>query len=251
MLCGTARADLSFTNSATVATWNQEGGQNPFYSTSLSGLTGQGVPAAGSGATNEILSETFTITNGAGSLAVGTTNYLLTGISFISSAGSSGIRIHLYDVTTNLTSNNGTPLQGSGASYALMTGDLLGGGGGLFYSNNLTSEQQVNISLSTGTNTDDQIVLGTNHTYALEFSVPVVGGSFHCGIAAPVADPGREGFMASGNEESGHAQNHHSQRRFGRRRSAHVCHGSLWNGHQRRPDRQQQHQPRPSAKLRD
>src|SRR5271166_4886524 len=58
-LCGTARADLqggTYSSSATVSSWSGA----PAYSTPLSGLSSQGQPGAGGGASYTVLSETFT-----------------------------------------------------------------------------------------------------------------------------------------------------------------------------------------------
>jgi hypothetical protein len=59
-LCVTARADLSsISNSATISSWNQVNGQNPFYtsltSANLTGFTSQGQPGAASGARPSIV----------------------------------------------------------------------------------------------------------------------------------------------------------------------------------------------------
>jgi hypothetical protein len=182
-LCGTARADLTVSNSTTTTSWNSVGGQNPFYvsmtSANMTGFTSQGQPSAGAGATYTVLSETFTITNGAGSLANGNTNYVLTGIAIVGGNQPANSSIHLYDVTTNLTSNNGTPLQGSGATYNFSAnGDLLGGGNGLALSNILAGTDQVLYNLSTGPNSQDQVVLGAGHIYAFEIWTPAGGFSW-------------------------------------------------------------------------
>jgi hypothetical protein len=202
-LCGTARADLTVSNSTTIATWNQVGGQSPFYVTSLSGISSQGSPGLGSGATYTVLSETFTITNGAGSLANGTTNYTLTGIAIVGGNQPANSSIHVFDVTATLTSNNGTPLQGSGATYDFVAnGDLLGGGFGLTLTNLLGGEDQILYNLTTGPGTDDQIVLGAGHTYAFEIWAPS-GGTYW--YRSSNADPGGEA-MGSANASLGVAR---------------------------------------------
>ena len=143
--CGTARADIGTVFTSTNIVWPAE--SNPmFYSatplTPLTSLSGDIQPGAAAGATATSLSETFTITNGAGVGAGGSgpgygTNYVLTGIGMVVSGYSTTVpcTLHIYDVTTNLVSNNGTKLNGSGASYNLFstaqTGDLLGEGQGL------------------------------------------------------------------------------------------------------------------------
>jgi len=177
-LCGTARADLSLSNSTTTASWNQVSGQNPIYVTSLSGLSAQGQPSAGSGATYTVLSETFTITNnGAGSLANGNTNYVLTGVAIMGGAQPANSSIHIYDVTTNLTTSAGTILNGQATYNFAANGDLLGNGNGLSFTNNgVAGEDQVLFNLSSGPLTQDQIVLGARHTYTVEFWTPTSGG---------------------------------------------------------------------------
>jgi hypothetical protein len=181
-LCGTARADITVTaDTSNIATWDQANGQNPFYYTALSGSgqTAQGQPSANAGAISTVLGETITVTNGAGTLTsiTGNTNYVLTGIAVIGNTLPTNSSIHIYDVTGTLTSNNGTPLQGSGATYTFTTnGDLLGGGNGLWFNTSaLPGQSQILFSLTTGPNTDDQIVLGTNHTYAIELWDPTTG----------------------------------------------------------------------------
>jgi len=188
-LCATARADLAITNSTTISSWNQVGGLNPFYvsltTSGLTGLSAQGQPSAGTGATFTVLSETFTITNGAGSLANPNSNYLLTGLAIVGGNEPANSSLHLYDITTNLISNNGSTLNGSGATYNFVAnGDLLGNGHGLAFSNTLAGTDQVLFNLSAGPNTQDQVVLGKNHTYALEFWTPASGFSWDRASAA-------------------------------------------------------------------
>jgi hypothetical protein len=191
-LCGTAQADISApVSSATVGSWNAApDGSSPFYSSDdLTGLSGDGQPAANAGATATVLSETITLTNGAGAnlighILVGNTNYTLTGIAMIVSGFSATpVSVHIFDVTTNLTSNNGTVLNGSGASYNFTADDdLLGGGNGLGWTNNQMSgaEQQVFLGFQNGPTTQDQIVLGSNHTYAVEIWTPTTAsGAFN------------------------------------------------------------------------
>jgi hypothetical protein len=206
-LCGTARADLTVSNSTTITSWNSVSGQNPFYvsipSASLTGFTSQGQPTADSGATYTVLSETFTITNGAGSLANGNTNYTLTGVAIVAGNQPPNSFIHLFDVTATLTSNNGTPLQGSGATYNFVTnGDLLGAGNGLALSNTLAGTDQVLYNLSTGPNSQDQVVLGAGHTYTFEIWTPAGGFSWS---RNSVADAGGQG-MGSHNANLGVAR---------------------------------------------
>lgn len=175
LACNVTLADIStVSNDVNTATWDPVGGNAPFYTTSLSGLTGQGFPG-GSSDPYIVLSETFTITNGAGGLTgvTGQSNYMLNAISIIASGGNGPVQVHMYDVTTNLTSNNGSVYNGSGATYNFTAnGDLFGGGSGLTFTNNLSGEQQEFLVLANGPRSQDQIILGTNHTYALELWVP-------------------------------------------------------------------------------
>ncbi len=199
--CQVARADITtVTNDVNVASWDAVGGNAPFYATSVNATTSQGVPSAGSPSTTTylVLSETFTITNnGAGGLsaAAASSNYVLNAISFFAGGGSGPIQVHLFDVTTNLTSNNGSILNGSGATYGFNTdGDLFGNGYGLTFSNSLPAERQEVIVLQNGPYSQDQVVLGTNHTYALEFWVPASNTGSLDWYRGSVADPGGQGM---------------------------------------------------------
>jgi hypothetical protein len=201
--CWTARADLQvYTNDIGLTAWDVIGGSAPFY-TSVSSAnlslssSAQGLPSPASGTTPSVaLSETFTITNGAGSLVVANTNYLLTSIGVLASFGSTNLSLHIYDITANLTSNNGTPLQGSGATYNFTAnGDLLGAGNGLTFTDPVGGERQVIFKLTTGPGTQDQIVLGANHTYAVELWAPAGSGAitmYRTGLTP--SDPGGEGM---------------------------------------------------------
>jgi hypothetical protein len=191
-LCGTARADLTLSTNSNSSAWVG----NPFYATSLgNGLTGfttQGMVAPGNGASYSVLSETFTITNNAGesgnggvqlTSAAASSNYVLTAISVIGSGGGGGgggaVQVHLFDVTTNLTSNNGNRYNGSGATYNFTAnGDLFGNGNGLTFTNANAGEKQIILSLLNGPSSQDQIVLGSNHTYAVEFWAPAANLGF-------------------------------------------------------------------------
>ena len=148
---------------------------------------------AGVGATYTVLSETFTITNGAGSDLTANTNYTLTGVAIIGGNQPANSSLHIYDVTTNLTSNNGTPLNGSGATYNFtVNGDLLGNGSGpVLLSNIIAGTDQVLYELSSGPNTPDQIVLGGGHTYTFEIWTPSGGFSWS---RNSVADAGGQGM---------------------------------------------------------
>ncbi len=188
-----ARANIvTVSNDVNVATWDAVGGNTPFYTTSLAGLSAQGYPSSGSGPF-VVLSETFTVTNGGGGLSAAgaSSNYMLNAISLIAGSGSGPVQVHLYDVTTNLTSNNGTVLNGSGATYNFVAnGDLLGFGNGLTFSNSLPGERQQVLVLGNGQLGADQVILGTNHTYALEFWVPKAASGILTWYRSANADPG-------------------------------------------------------------
>jgi hypothetical protein len=189
--CGTARADLgpeiSVVNNFT--SWNNDPhGNAPFYEAdSLSGTqTATAQPVATSNAVGiipsfTVLSETFSIANGAGvspaqlNATTGNTNYTLTGLGLLVSGATTStnpLYIHLFDITANVV---GT-LTSSSATYNFTnppSGDLLGGGAGLLWSNNSGSgEQQVYLPLFNGPNSYDQVVLGAGHIYALEIWTP-------------------------------------------------------------------------------
>ena len=194
-LCGSARADISTIVTSTNIAWPNEPNP-PFYvSTSFGSLSAAGQPTAATGALATSLSETFTITNGAGT-ALGApgpgtgTNYVLTGIGIVVSGYSSTApcTLHIYDVTANLSSGNGNPLSTSGATYSLasptLTGDLLGEGVGLQFFNAAQSgaEQVLYLGLQNGPDTyGDRVVLASNHTYAVEVSVPTAAASTGAG----------------------------------------------------------------------
>jgi hypothetical protein len=178
-LCGTARADLSYTTSANIASF----AGTPAYMTSLSGLSAQGQPAQTG--TFSVLAETFTPSTG----------FTLGGFNIISGGGLNNvIGVHLYDVTLSLTSNNGTTLNGSGATYPAGGTDLFGNGAGLSFTIGTTAEVQSEFTLNNGT-TSDLVALTAGHTYALEFWTPSAdtqnGFLWYRGSTA---DPGGEGM---------------------------------------------------------
>ena len=192
-LCGTARADLVGQTAIAYpgggTSWALDpNGNSPFYSSgnlSTSGnFTARGPATPSGSATATVLSETITITNGAGTLGLGSplvanTNYILTGISMLISGYDSthALSLHIFDVTSNLTGG----VIASGASYNFtQNGDLLGAGNGLSWTNASLSgaEQQVYFGLQNGPNTyGDQVVLASNHTYAVEVWIPTVASS--------------------------------------------------------------------------
>jgi hypothetical protein len=187
-----ARADISGkTATATVNAWPADPNNNsPFYESQALVDPESNASLSPSGTDPWLLSETFTITNGAGNgtgllnSVTGNTNHTLTGIAVGVAGGGTGANIvymHLFDVTSNLTSNNGSDLNGSGASYGFTNnGDLLGGGNGLVWTNNnLAGAAQIDyLGLGNGPTTDDQVVLASNHTYALEMWITNGASSF-------------------------------------------------------------------------
>jgi PEP-CTERM motif len=186
-LCGTARADLSYSTSANITSYLG----TPTYSTAIAGATtAQGQPTQTG--TFSVLSETFTPTSG----------FTLGGFNILSGGGLGNvIGVHLFDVTLSLTSNNGTVLNGSGATYPAGGTDLFGNGAGLSFTISTTAEVQSVFTLNNGT-TSDLVPLTAGHTYALEFWTPAVdtqnGFLWYRGSTA---DPGGEG-MASGDSSA-------------------------------------------------
>ena len=193
LLCATANADLvnkTATAYSTGGSWATDpGGNTPFYSTANLAVFGNfsqhGQPAPATGAPGSLLAETITISNNCGNIGLSSslisgTNYVLTGISLLVSGNDATypVSVHIFDVTTNLTGG----LLSSTATYNFTAnGDLLGGGSGLSWTNNQLSgaEQQVYLGLQNGPLTQDQIVLASNHTYAVEIWVPSSGATFY------------------------------------------------------------------------
>lgn len=216
-LCGTARADLAVQiptayppAGPTPTNWvTDPGGNSPFYSSANiqipANFSGQAQQGAAAGAPASVLAETITITNFAGIPAVvANTNYTLTGISMLISGydGSHAYSLHIFDVTTNLTSNNGTILTGSGATYNFtLNGDLLGGGtgSGVVFTNQYLSgvAQQDYFGLQNGPNSQDQIVLGAGHTYAIEVWFPSGSSTFYAQKCSAVPQDAGGELMAS------------------------------------------------------
>lgn len=185
----TAHADImTVSNDSQFATWDTVGGTTAFYTNNLGGLSLQGAPGSGAGP-NEALSETFTITNHAEVGLTGTegnSNYVLNAIAIVTSGGATPVSMHLFDVTTNLSSTSGSWFNNSSATYNFTAnGDLFGNGAGLSFSNDLSfpsgSENQEFIVLENGVNGQDQVVLAAGHTYALEFWMPKSGSTFDFG----------------------------------------------------------------------
>jgi hypothetical protein len=196
--CWTARAGITvYTNDTGITAWDPVGGGAPFYtavsSANLSLLTtGQGMPSPSAGSSYTVLSETFTITNGAGSLAVANMNYVLTSVGVLATFGSTNLSLHIFDVTANLTSSGSNPLQDGSATYNFTAnGDLLGSGNGLTFTDPIPGERQVIFNLST----PDSIVLGAGHSYAIEIWSPasVNAVTWNRGGATPL-DPGGQGM---------------------------------------------------------
>ena len=106
------------------------------------------------------------------------TSFTLGAFAIAASGGTapSTIQVHLFDVTSKITSNNGTTTQGSGAAYSKATApaltDLFGNGAGLTFSNPAQGEGQLLFSL-TNAATNDRVALTSGHIYALEFWTPV------------------------------------------------------------------------------
>jgi glucuronoarabinoxylan endo-1,4-beta-xylanase len=214
LFCGQTRADLvggTFTNgTVNPNNWDQVNGQPPFYTSfpmtnnlCASAYVGQNPPAGGAQAQYSLLSEIITPRN---------TNWVVTGLAILTQGSSAGqLGMHIFDVTASLTSSSGTTTNGTGANYTLTNGDLLGGGNGLTYAQpgfgGGITNQQIFI-FTNGPVSTDQIVLGANRQYAVEFWVPVTNGpalDWSRTAATPVdAHAGGQGF--SGTDASASAQ---------------------------------------------
>ncbi len=206
--CGTARADLQvYTNDTGIVSWDTVNGSSPFYtsiaSANLSLVTQpQGQPSVASGTTAyTVLSEIVTITNG-GFVANPGKNYVLKGIGLLGTTGNTNLSLHIFDVTANLTSGSGTIFNGSGATYNFTAnGDLVGAGVGLSFFNPVAATRQTIFTLSTGPNTQDQIVLGSNHTYAVEIWTPA-GGAGLTWMRLPADSPLDVGGQGMGSHDA-------------------------------------------------
>src|SRR5262245_51445554 len=103
-----ARADVAYSTSSALASWDITNGV-PVYTSVATPATAtvaqnnNGVTSTG--ATNYALVETFTPSS----------SYTLAAVAISATGGSPGpaMSLHLYDVTTALSSNNGTVTQGS------------------------------------------------------------------------------------------------------------------------------------------
>ncbi|MGP8022230.1 MAG: hypothetical protein ACLPRE_14770, partial [Limisphaerales bacterium] len=214
LFCGLARADLvggTFTNGTVNPTnWDQVNGQPPFYTSfpttndlSSAAYVAQNPPAGGAQAQYSLLAETITPRN---------TNWVVTGLAILTQGSAAGqLGLHIFDVTASLNSSSGTTTNGTGAYYTLTNGDLWGGGNGLTYAQpgfgSGITNQQIFI-FSNGPVSTDQIVLGANRQYAVEFWAPVTNGpalNWSRTAATPVdANAGGQGF--SGTDASASAQ---------------------------------------------
>jgi len=165
------RADLvggGYSVSTTTSSWltnwptapqNVQPQYTSIASASLSTLsTAQAAPGIAGGATYTMLSETFTPG----------VAFTLTGIGVIALANAqSTVSMHLYDVTTTLSSTN---FNSSAQTYSVSSlTDLFGGGSGLSYTMSNSTIHQIFFALTNGPTSNDRILLQTNHTYALEF----------------------------------------------------------------------------------
>ena len=214
LFCVTVRADLvggTFTNGTVNPTnWDQVNGQPPFYTSfpatnnlSSAAYVPQNPPAAGAQAQFTLLSETITPRK---------TNWVVTGLAILTQGAPGGqLGLHIFDVTATLKSSSGTTTNGTGANYTLTNGDLLGGGNGLTYAQpglgGGITNQQIYI-FTNGPASTDQIVLGVNRQYAVEFWAPVTNATelnWSRTAATPVdANAGGQGF--SGTDASASAQ---------------------------------------------
>jgi hypothetical protein len=164
-LCTSANADATLTNvgpnAAALAGWSTTPG-TPIYTTvatPATAATAQGNVGVASGATFQAMAETFTPA----------TSYTLGALAISASGGTAPftIQMHLFDVTSKITSNNGTTVQGSGAAYskAAVTPaltDLFGNGAGLSFVNPAQGQAQLLFSLTNGA-TNDRVALTAGH----------------------------------------------------------------------------------------
>jgi len=193
-LCGTAKADLSFSTSTTTASYLG----SPIYTSVAAGSasTAQGNATVVTGSANLALAETFTASS---SYNLGQID-ILGGVN----AANTTLSLHLFDITG-----------GSGVTLALITNssgyyfpgkDLLGGGSGLSFTVASTGEKQYVFSLDNDT-TSDQVSLTASHVYALEIWTPVAYGQngFQWYRGAAVATDGQ--MMGSTNAVSSYSRN--------------------------------------------
>jgi hypothetical protein len=200
-LCGTARADLVggtyvTQNLPAPAAWptnwpgavtNLPPQSYSISSSSLTSLTPQGQPASVGGAVT-CLSETFTPL----------VPFTLAGISILGlNNTATTLTMHLYDVTTNLTSNNGTVYNGSGATYgppAILPTDLLGNGSGISFSTATSGQILMFFGLTNGPGGNDMVLLNTNRTYALEIWAAAADQNSFTWYRNSTSDPGGQGM---------------------------------------------------------
>jgi glucuronoarabinoxylan endo-1,4-beta-xylanase len=178
--CGTARADLiggTFINGTVNPTnWDKVNGVAPFYTSfptannlAATASIMQIPPAPAPQAQVVLLSETITPRQ---------TNWVLSGLAILAgpAPGGNQLSLHIFDVTSTVGSSSGSFSNNSGAFYTLGNGDLLGNGNGLTYSQpgfgGGVTNQQIYL-FTNGPTSTDQIVLGRNRSYAVEFWAPI------------------------------------------------------------------------------
>jgi hypothetical protein len=203
-LCVSASADVTLTNvgtnAAALANWSATPG-TPIYTSianPAAAATSQGNVGAATGATFQAIAETFTPS----------TSFTLGAFAISASGGNapSTIQLHLFDVTTKITSNNGTTTQGSGAVYSKAVApaltDLFGNGAGLTFTNPAQGQGQLLFSL-TNAATNDRVALTAGHIYALEFWTPSGTAGFNWWRAGAAAATDGEMMVATDAAGSG------------------------------------------------
>ncbi|HZL44384.1 MAG TPA: hypothetical protein VFD66_14030 [Verrucomicrobiae bacterium] len=212
-MCLTAKADLvggSYTTGTTQpSAWDQIGGQNPFWSS----VTNANPSSAWGASQAANINNSDKIVPGAAYYVLGETmflpsqRYTLTGISVLwgGVAPASINQIHLFDVTASMKSGDGTSITNGGGAMYDITGDLLGNGNGITFTNNgqPTATNQLIFTLANGPiGNDASIVVGDGHVYALEFWTPSAAplGVDWGRLGANVNDAGLTGdsFMGGG-----------------------------------------------------
>jgi hypothetical protein len=197
MLYGaSAKADVTLATSSTLTSWDMTNGA-PVYTSitapnvATTNQNNNGVTSTG--ATNYALVETFTPSS----------SYTLAGLAMSVTGGGTAtpLSLHLYDVTSAITSNNGTTTQGSGATYSVATStltDLFGNGAGLAFNQPPSGGVQDIFTLSNGS-TNDLVPLTAGHIYAVELWVSYAINTFTWVRAGVVATDGQMMFSADPN----------------------------------------------------
>jgi len=187
----------TYTSAAAGSSWPG----SPAYSTSLSGLSGQGFPGQDSNADGTLLSELVTPSSNI------TLSAIAIEVSGASTFATGGMSLNIFSLASGQAFTSGG-LLGSGESpnngvYNPYPGpDLLGNGAGLpFSSSGVANNDFLTFSLNSAT-TNDNITLAAGTTYAIEFwdlsqAVPGTYGSSMTWMRSSNVDPGGGMFAGS------------------------------------------------------